>query len=130
MLSVTVQRKLESPFPNALIKQRKQQWTDRRTGETKTMYFDYVETASVIARLNATFGHDWSFEVIESNQMEKQVMVLGRLTAHGVTHMAYGGDTQGPGDEGLINAYKSAVGDAIKLCAKQFGVGLHLWMND
>ena len=129
MLNMTLQRRLETPFPKTLIKKREQKWTDRQ-GKERVMYFDYVETAAVIQRLNETFGHDWSFEVIESEQMDKQILVLGKLTAHGVTKTAYGGDTVGHGEESVINGYKSAVGDAIKLCAKQFGIGLHLWMTD
>lgn len=129
MLSFTLQRELDSPFDKGQIKKREQTWTDKQ-GKRRIMYFDYVETASVIDRLNQVFGHDWSFEVLNTQQIDKQVLVLGKLAAHGVVKTAYGGDTVGPGEEGAINAYKSAVGDAIKLCAKQFGVGLHLWMTD
>lgn len=131
MMDIILQQSLNQPFPTRLIKQRKQAWTDRKTGQTRTLSIEYVETAAVIQRLNEVFGHDWSFDIRESHRLDDaQILVLGVLTAGGVTKTAFGGSAIGQGDENVINAYKAAVGDAIKLCAKQFGVGLHLWMKD
>ena len=124
-----IQQGLSVPFSAAQIKQRKQEWTDRQ-GKAHVMFFHYVETAVVIERLNQVFGHAWNFEVVETQQIDKQILLRGRLIACDITKTAYGGAAIGVGDENVINAYKSAVGDAIKLCAKQFGIGLHLWMDD
>ena len=46
---------LEKEFEPAQIKQRK-----GRSG----MMLDYVETPSVIRRLNAAFDYNWSFEIV------------------------------------------------------------------
>lgn len=130
MFDLKTQQALTQPFPPTLIRQRKQEWMDKKTGTRRMITFDYVETAVVIDRLNQVFGGDWSFTVQDHQRLDSEILVLGVLTARGVTKTAFGGATSGNGDEGTINAYKAAVGDAIKLCAKQFGIGLHLWMRD
>ncbi|MBM3263791.1 MAG: hypothetical protein FJY97_10265 [candidate division Zixibacteria bacterium] len=130
MMENTIQKALSHPFPGHLIRQRKQAWTDRRTGQTRTLSLDYVETAVIIQRLNEVFGHAWSFDIRESQRIDdNQVLVLGALNAGGVTKTAFGGAAIGNGEENVVNAYKAAVGDAIKLCAKQLGIGLHLWIK-
>ena len=69
------------PFPPTLIKQRQGQG-----GKT----LSYVETHAVIARLNE--GCDaWSFELVEHRLLEEEVVVVAKLTADGVTKMAFGG---------------------------------------
>lgn len=130
MFDDKTQQALAQPFPASLIKQRPHEWKDKKTGQARTMKFAYVETAVVIKRLNTVFGCEWTFTVQEHLRIDDQILVLGVLTACGVTKTAFGGAVIGTGEEAVINAYKSAVGDAIKLCAKQFGMGLHLWMTD
>lgn len=130
MFDVKTQHALAQPFPASLIKQRTHEWRDKKTGHRRRMMFDYVETAAVIERLNTVFGFEWTFTVQDHQRIDTQILVLGVLTARGVAKTAFGGAVIGTGDEAVINAYKAAVGDAIKLCAKQFGLGLHLWMTD
>jgi len=68
---------LERPFEPAQIRQRK-----GRHG-----VLDYVEGWSVIARLNEALDGAWSFEVTHYEVREEEVVVLGRLTAEGITKM-------------------------------------------
>ncbi|MBI4552176.1 MAG: hypothetical protein HY710_07925 [Candidatus Latescibacteria bacterium] len=130
MFSFKTQQALAQPFPASAIKHRTQRWKDKKTGQWHTIQFDYVETATVIDRLNTLFGFEWTFTVQEHLRVEHEILVLGVMTVCGVTKTAFGGAVIGTGEEAVVNAYKAAVGDAIKLCAKQFGVGLHLWMTD
>jgi hypothetical protein len=71
---------LEKPFEAAQIKQRK-----GRNG-----VLDYVEGHSVIHRLNEALDGAWSFEITHHEIREDEVLVLGRLSAAGVTKMAFG----------------------------------------
>ena len=109
---------LTKPFPAEQIKQRPGQ-----NGKT----LSYVETHSVIARLNE--GCDsWSFEVERHQIFDEEVVVLGKLTADGVTKMAYGGSDIARGQDGaavsLADSLKAASSDALKKAASLLGVGL------
>lgn len=114
---------LEKPFDPKLIKQRKGNF-----GTT----LDYVETATVIQRLNESFDGNWSFEIKEYQQMNGEVVVLGRLTAEGISKMQFGsskittntktGEVISLGDD-----LKAASSDCLKKCSVSFGVGLHLY---
>jgi hypothetical protein len=109
------------PFPQSLIRQR-----PGRDGKT----LSYVETHAVIARLNE--GCDqWSFEVMEHSVHDDEVVVLGKLTADGVTKMAFGGSTITIDKAGrvvsLADDLKSAASDSLKKCATLLGVGLELY---
>jgi recombination DNA repair RAD52 pathway protein len=74
---------LTRPFPPELVKQRQGQG-----GKT----LNYVETHAVIARLNE--GCDaWNFEIVEHQILDEEVVVIGKLTADGVTKMAFGGSS-------------------------------------
>ena len=73
--------RLETPFTPAQIKQRK-----GRNG-----MLDYVEGHSVIQRLNEAFEGAWSFEIVQHEIREEEVLVLGRLSADGISKMAFGG---------------------------------------
>lgn len=133
MFDVGTQEALRTPFPPSAIRQRK---------IPGGKLIDYVEAADVIARLNDVFGASWSFEIVNSfyEEARSEVLVVGRMTVQDIHHDAYGAATLGRYEygeqkgeilpEALGNAYKSAVSDTIKLCAKQFGVGLHLWQSD
>ena len=71
---------LEKPFAANQIRQRK-----GRNG-----VLDYVEGHTVIARLNEAFEGAWSFEIPWHEIRETQVLVLGKLTADGVTKTQFG----------------------------------------
>jgi hypothetical protein len=76
---------LEKPFEPAQIRQRK-----GRNG-----VLDYVEGHSVVQRLNDALEGRWSFEVVQHDVREDEVVVLGRLTADGVVKMSRAADRSG-----------------------------------
>lgn len=81
----------------------------------------YAGAEAVIARLNDTVGpHGWTFtsELIPS---ERSLVVYGRLTVLGATQEDFGE----AGKEG--EPFKAARTDALKRCARNFGIGLYLW---
>jgi hypothetical protein len=116
---------LERPFPTELIK--------KRTG-FGGIQLDYIEGASVIQRLNDCFNLAWSFQIVEWKLIESDIVVLGRLSAHGIQKDAFGGskvtlskDTNKILDLG--SDIKAAATDALKKCSTLFGVGLHLYQD-
>jgi hypothetical protein len=112
---------LEKPFASSLIKKRK--------GPAGKL-LDYVEVGAVIHRLNAATEGKWSYEVKETTVHEKAVIVLGRMTCDGESREDFGGKVARSDDASLVDAYKAANSDAIKRCARLFGVGLHLYFDD
>jgi len=109
------------PFPRELIRQR-----PGRDGKT----LSYVPATAIIERLNE--GCDqWSFEVFEHSVHDDEAVVLGKLTADGVTKMAFGGSTITIDKQGrvvsLADDLKSAASDSLKKCATLLGVGLELY---
>jgi len=117
---------LEKPFEKEQIKQRKGNFGDT---------IDYVEAHTVIQRLNDAFEGQWSFEVLSQENNGSQVMVLGKLTAEGVSKTQFGcssittnsktGEVVSLGDD-----WKAATSDALKKSASLYGVGLHLYGAD
>ena len=117
---------LESPFTPAQIKHRKGNFN--RT-------LAYVEAPAVIARLNDAFDAAWSFEIKEHQILQEEVLVLGRLTAEGITKTQFGssqitrkkdtGEVISLGDD-----LKAAATDALKKAATLLGVGLHLYESE
>jgi len=117
---------LERPFEKELIKQRKGNFGDM---------IDYVETHAVIQRLNDAFDGQWSFEILSQENNGSQVMVLGKLTADGVSKCQFGcssittssktGEIVSLGDD-----WKASASDALKKSASLFGIGLHLYGAD
>lgn len=109
------------PFPPELIKQRQ--------GQGGKM-LSYVETHAVIARLND--GCDaWSFEIVEHQVLAEEVVVVAKLTADGVTKMAFGGTSITRDRDGrpvsIADDLKAAGSDALKKAASLLGVGLELY---
>jgi hypothetical protein len=109
------------PFPPELIKQRQGQG-----GKT----LSYVETHAVIARLNEGC-EAWSFEIVEHQILEEEVVVVAKLTADGVTKMAFGGSAITRDREGhpvsIADDAKAAGSDALKKAASLLGVALELY---
>ena len=112
---------LTRPFEPHQLKQRPGQ-------HGKTL--SYVDIAAVIARLNEAC-ESWSFEVVEHQVLDAEVIVLGKLTAENVTKMAFGGSSITIDKDGqvvsLADDFKSAASDALKKAASLLGVGLELY---
>ena len=104
---------LEKEFEPSQIKRRRGHFGEQ---------LDYVETADVIRRLNAAFDGEWSFEIIEHLQMFDEVIVLGKLTAQGISKTQFGSHkiTKAKKDGEVINIgydLKAAASDALKKSA-------------
>ena len=113
---------LNKPFDPNQIKQR-----PGSHGRT----LSYVDIAAVIARLNEVFDHDWSFDVERHEIHEGEVIVLGKLSAGGVTKMAFGGSSVTIDKQGQIvsiaDDLKASSSDCLKKAASLLGIGLHLY---
>ncbi len=113
---------LERPFEKEQIKQRK--------GSFGSM-IDYVETHAVIQRLNDAFDGNWSFEIIKYERLDDEIIVLGKMTAEGITKFQFGSNkvsfTKSGEAISIGDDMKGAASDCIKKCATLFGVGLHLY---
>jgi len=122
-----LRNRLSQPFPESYIHQRKGSF-----GKT----LNYLSASAVIERLNECFENDWSFTIITHEVLPTdEVMVHGRLTALCVSKDAFGRGQQAVNrDTGEIvsaaDAYKSAVSDCIKRCARLLGVGAYLYSDD
>ena len=116
---------LERPFSPEQIK--------RRQG-TNGDVLDYIEGCAVIQRLNECFAAEWIFEIQEHRVYDDEVVVLGKLTAQGVTKSQFGKSriTKAKKDNAIISLgddLKAAATDCLKKCATLFGVGLHLYFD-
>ena len=116
---------LERKFEENQIKQRK--------GPGGTT-LDYIETPSVINRLNEAFDGDWSYEIEDFEQNDGQVVVLGKLTASGITKMQFCSKAVMVGKNGnpisIGDDLKAAASDSLKKCSTLLGVALHLYEDD
>jgi len=116
---------LEKPFTPEQIK--------RRQG-TNGDVLDYIEGCAVIQRLNECFDAEWIFEIQEHRVYDDEVVVLGNLTAQGVSKSQFGKSriTRSKKDNSIISLgddLKAAATDCLKKCATLFGVGLHLYFD-
>lgn len=105
--------------------------------------FSYVSGDVVIRMLNKAFRNRWSFEVVETREVQGQdkvdksgkvypqgkiIQVLGRLTVPGWgTREQWGAQPLLGGSDVQEHAFKSATTDAMKKCASMFGVALDLY---
>ena len=92
----------------------------------------YLEGHSIIQRLNEALEGEWSFRVLEHHVLEDTVVVLGELTATGLTKHAFGGSEITRSRDGgtpidLADDLKAAATDALKKAATLFGIGLYLY---
>lgn len=113
---------LERPFEPDQIKTR-----PGRNGETIV----YLESATVVARLNSAFDGEWSFTIEKHEILEDEVVVLGRLTAGSITKSAFGTSSitrtrDGGKTVSLGSDLKAAASDSLKKCSTLLGVGLTL----
>lgn len=112
---------LTRPFPPELVKQRQ--------GHGGKL-LSYVETHAVISRLNE--GCDvWSFEIVEHQVLDQEVVVVAKLTADGIVKMAFGGSAITRDRDGaplsIADDLKAAGSDALKKAASLLGVALHVY---
>jgi hypothetical protein len=117
---------LEKEFEPSQIKRRRGHFGEQ---------LDYVETADVIRRLNAAFDGEWSFEIVEYQQMFDEVVVLGKLTAEGISKQQFGSHkiTKAKKDGEVMNIgydLKAAASDCLKKAATHMGVALHLYSEN
>jgi len=115
--------KLEEPFPDSLVK-------TRRGAFGRTLSF--VEGSAYIQRLNQVFEAEWSFEIMEHQIHQSEVIVLGKLTIGNVVKMAFGGSSITTNRESgelvsVADDMKSAATDALKKSCSLLGIGLHLY---
>lgn len=111
------------PFPPEQIKQRE--------GQGGKM-LSYVETASVIARLNEACDGGWDFTIEKYELLDDEVVVLGKLVVEAtITKSAFGGSSITRDREGravsIADDLKSAGSDALKKAASLLGVALELY---
>ena len=118
---------LEKPFEPSQIKQRQGNFGH---------ILDYVEGHVVTSRLNDAFESNWSFEIVKYRIIKDpgEVLVLGKLTAEGVTKMAFGSkEIERSKDTKAIvslgDDLKAASTDALKKAASLLGVGLYLYSD-
>ena len=111
--------KLRAPFPKDAIKDRK------GAGGKK---FDYVETHTVIHRLNSACP-SWDFRLTRFEQVKDMYIATGELTIPGLgTRTGIG--VQRVSDGGGEDLVKGASSDALKKAATLFGVALELYGPD
>lgn len=110
---------LTRPFPRETLKTR-----PGRNGRP----VEYVDVAAVIDRLNEAFEHVWSFDVEKHEVHENEVVVLGKLSAGGVTKCAFGGASVTMTEDGEVvsvaDDLKAASSDALKKAASMLGIAL------
>ena len=118
---------LEKSFEPSQIKQRQGKFGH---------ILDYVEGHVVTSRLNDAFESNWSFEIVKYRIIKDpgEVLVLGKLTAEGVTKMAFGSkEIERSKDTKAIvslgDDFKAASTDALKKAASLLGVGLYLYSD-
>jgi hypothetical protein len=113
---------LTRPFTPEQIKQRPGQ---------HGKILSYVDVAAVTERLNEAFEFLWTFEIVRHDVQDREVIVLGKLTADGVTKMAFGGATITVDNQGkvvsLADDLKAAASDALKKSASLLGVALDIY---
>jgi hypothetical protein len=113
---------LTRPFETGQIKRRQGAYGKE---------LSYVDVAAVITRLNEAFDHEWTFEVTSHEIQENEAIVVGRLTAGGVTKMHFGGSSITLDRDGRVvsiaDDLKAAASDALKKCASLLGVALEIY---
>lgn len=112
--------KLTAEFPPEAIKQRK-------GGGNKSL--SYVEGHSVINRLNAATGNNWTFTVDRLDQQGDLFLAFVTLTLPGMGSRSHIGVQRFAANSGE-DLIKGAITDALKKAATLFGVGIELYGDD
>ena len=111
---------LGTPFPREAIK--------ARTGGGGKQY-SYVETHSVIHRLNSATDGVWDFRIVNVEWRADLLIVQGELTIPGLgTRSGFG--VQKVAANAGEDLVKGGSSDCLKKCATLFGVGLELYGPD
>lgn len=98
--------------------------------------WSYVTGGYIKKVLNLMFGWDWDFEVVSSEVLHGQIVILGKLTCraggktimkmqYGCKDIAYRKGTKIPLDVG--NDFKAASTDALKKCASEIGIAADIY---
>ena len=100
--------------------------------------FKFVPTSDIVDRMTKTFKGEWSTELISSEVIEDQILILVRVhirnegQAHfhdGYASQLIARHTRGTNAGKIIdlgNSYKSAMSKAIKTAVAKWGAGLYL----
>lgn len=115
-----VQKRLQAPFPSALIEWKPGVITKDKA---RALLLAYVDARAIMQRLDAICPDQWAFDW-EPVHGAPVPTAKGVLTVLGVTRADVG-----VGDAGSdFNAQqKGAVSDALKRCAVHFGIGRYLY---
>ena len=111
---------LEARFPDDAVKKRRGSF-----GRD----INYLETRSVISRLNDCFDSDWSFRILSHEVLDTgEVLVHARLEVLGICKESFGRATPAVSKEtgevlSLGDTAKAAASDALKKAATMLGVG-------
>jgi hypothetical protein len=76
------------------------------------------DTAAIVARLKASFGDDWSFDILRHSTYGETVEVHGQLRANGSTARETG-RVNGDGHGTLGRRLQQAADDSLRRCAEQ-----------
>jgi hypothetical protein len=114
---------LTAPFPGEAIRTR----PGRHGGS-----LCYVETTTVIERLNKALHHRWNYRVLEWKLMEEEVLAHVELAVDGIIKHAFGGSSvtrhkQTGKPVSLGDDVKSAASDGLKRAARLLGVALAVY---
>jgi len=98
----------------------------------------YVSATYVKKCLNLMFGWDWDFEVLSTQVLEGEVVVLGKLTVRvngkAITKQQYGNKEIIKKKDGSVlsigNDFKAATSDALKKCAADIGIAADIYGAD
>lgn len=106
--------KLRCPFPVA-----EHDWQNKRV---------YIKEEAVTNRIEQV-DPSWQFELLAVSQREKQVIVTARMTILGIARDGVGManiEVRTNSDDPANEPEKSAATDALKRCARLFGIGRYL----
>lgn len=91
----------------------------------------YVETYTVIERLNEAFKSRWSWEILFTNTSDKNIYCKGRLTVN-INGEIIIKESFGSKDSPTANIgddLKAASSDALKKAASLLGIGLYFYKD-
>lgn len=115
-------KQLSQPMPLQHFGIKIQAFYESKAGkQSEALIACYIDARAVQSRLNSVIGPgNWSFRWETAAAEGKSVVVRGKLTVLGTVH-----EDVGTGEG--IEAWKSAVSDALKRCAVHFGIGAYLY---
>ena len=120
-MSIEMLSELGKPFPRAAIK-------TRSGGGGKQL--SYVETHTVIRRLNEATSGQWSFSVLRLEMMGDVLTAHVSITIPGLGSREHIGVQRMQGGNSSEDLAKGSVSDALKKAATLFGVGQELYGID